>query len=86
MKHIKKQRTIKQKALITLTILILTAVGLTIGIGDYFVNYALVPQSGGDDRNVELTLQTDDELETIHTARQKHVIKRDEWLESVQAD
>lgn len=86
MKHIKKQRTIKQKALITLTILILTAVGLTIGIGDYFVNYALVPQTGGDDRNVELTLQTDDELETIHTARQKHVIKRDEWLESVQAD
>ncbi|MGX7348830.1 alpha/beta hydrolase [Dolosicoccus paucivorans] len=86
MKENKSQLTFKKKALITLTILILTTVGLTIGIGNYFVNYALVPQSGGDDRQVDLSLQTGDELEAIHAARQKHVIKRDEWLESVKAD
>ena len=52
--HMKKKNIIK-KILITLLIIVIIIVLATIGIGNYFVNYAILRTGNGGDREVKNT-------------------------------
>ena len=62
---------------------VVAMMGVSTGVGNYFVNYALVPQQGGNERQVDVGLQTSQEMERIQAHRQQHIVQRDKWLKSV---
>lgn len=70
-----------KKVTLTLLTMALIIIALTIGIGSYFVNYALVPNQDAQDRQVDSTDLTGDE-EYIEEQRSHAWELRDQWLAS----
>ena len=65
-----KKKNIIKKILITLLIIVIIIVLATIGIGNYFVNYAILRTGNGGDREVKNTevvevASIDNEIEKI---------------------
>lgn len=72
--HNKRKRWVA--LLIGIIILVIT---LTIGVGNYFVNYALVPGEGGQHRSVNSDLQVEN-LTVIEQNQQLVQVEVDQWL------
>lgn len=79
-----KNKSKKIKYLIvTLFVLIFLTVVATVGIGGYFVNYALVPNQGGENRNVKPLKEDKKELNgkfNIEAIENRDKKDRDIWV------
>lgn len=84
MENIKKKKIIK-KIIISITILIILIAGISYGIGNYFVNYAIARSGNGGDRQVkdEVTLSQESE-NVIQKNRKEATEKADEWSNSIE--
>lgn len=79
MESIKKKKIIKT-IIISITILIILIAGISYGIGNYFVNYAIARSGNGGDRQVkdEVTLSQEAE-DVIQKNRKEATEKAEEW-------
>lgn len=84
MENIKKKKIIK-KIIISITILIILIAGISYGIGNYFVNYAIARSGNGGDRQVkdEVTLSQESE-DVIQKNRKEATEKAEEWSNSIE--
>ncbi|MBG9981613.1 alpha/beta hydrolase [Aerococcaceae bacterium DSM 111020] len=74
----------KKKILIWIAAIIGVSFLIWFGVGNYFVNYALVPGQGGEDRQVEDVINISSENQRIiNENRTMHHQKCEEWLTSV---
>ncbi|RLK62743.1 alpha/beta hydrolase [Atopobacter sp. AH10] len=55
----------------------------TYGVGSYFVRYALVPKSGGDDRKVKKTATAKSQKKKSDSVHAREDLERDRWLKEV---
>lgn len=73
-----------RKIMLIISIILILIVAATIGIGTYFMNYALVPNQGGEDRQVqEEELLPNEQI--IEDNRLMQEERREEWLAEVEA-
>ncbi len=84
MENIKKKKIIKT-IIISITILIILIAGISYGIGNYFVNYAIARSGNGGDRQVkdEVTLSQESE-DVIQKNRKEATEKAEEWSNSIE--
>ena len=84
MENIKKKKIIKT-IIISMTILIILIAGISYGIGNYFVNYAIARSGNGGDRQVkdEVTLSQESE-DVIQKNRKEATEKAEEWSNSIE--
>ena len=84
MENIKKKKIIKT-IIISITILIILIAGISYGIGNYFVNYAIARSGNGGDRQVkdEVTLSQESE-DVIQKNRKEATEKAEEWSNSTE--
>ena len=84
MENIKKKKIIKT-IIISITILIILIAGISYGIGNYFVNYAIARSGNGGDRQVkdEVTLSQESE-DVIQKNRKETTEKAEEWSNSIE--
>ena len=84
MENIKKKKIIKT-IIISITILIILIAGISYGIGNYFVNYAIARGGNGGDRQVkdEVTLSQEAE-DVIQKNRKEATEKAEEWSNSTE--
>lgn len=89
MKEKNKNRKILRTLIITLIVLILICALLTIGIGNYFVNYAILRSGDGGDRNVKNediveVVNIDNESERIIEENKKNEDRLvEEWIQDI---
>lgn len=86
MQNIKKKKIIKG-IIISITILIILIVGISYGIGNYFVNYAIARSGDGGDRQVkdEIVLNQESE-DIIQTNRKEATEAAEEWSKSIEQE
>lgn len=86
MQNIKKKKIIKG-IIISITILIILIVGISYGIGNYFVNYAIARSGDGGDRQVkdEIVLNQESE-DIIQTNRKEATETAEEWSKSIEQE
>lgn len=90
MKEINKKVKILKRLLIVLLIVVAISIIATIGIGNYFVNYAILRTGNGGDREVKNTeaievASIDNEAERIiEENRQKEKELANEWTKSIE--
>ena len=84
MENIKKKKIIKG-LIISITILIILIVGISYGIGNYFVNYAIARSGDGGDRQVkdEIVLNQESE-DIIQTNRKEATETAEEWSKGIE--
>lgn len=84
MENIKKKKIIKT-IIISIAILIILIVGISYGIGNYFVNYAIARSGNGGDRQVkdEVALSQESE-DVIQKNRKEATEKAEEWSNSIE--
>lgn len=84
MENIKKKKIIKT-IIISITILIILIAGISYGIGNYFVNYAIARSGNGGDRQVKDEVTISQELEdVIQKNRKEATEKAEEWSNSIE--
>lgn len=86
MQNIKKKKIIKG-VIISITILIILIIGISYGIGNYFVNYAIARSGDGGDRQVkdEIVLNQESE-DIIQTNRKEATETAEEWSKSIEQE
>lgn len=77
-----KNKKIKYLITAVLAVVVLSVVA-TVGIGSYFVNYALVPNQGRENRNVKPSTANDslpDDEKTFEKNKKQDILARDIWF------
>ena len=75
--HMKKKKIIK-KVLIALLIIVIIIILATIGIGNYFVNYAIARSGNGGDRQVKDEVTLSQESEDVIQKNRKEATEKAE--------
>ena len=92
MKEKNKKSNIIKIILITISIIIIISIAITIGVGNYFVNYAILRAGNGGDREVKNkdTIEVaniDNETEKIiETNRQEEKQLANQWSENIKKE
>lgn len=81
----KIKKKIIKTIIISITILIILIAGISYGIGNYFVNYAIARSGNGGDRQVKDEVTISQELEdVIQKNRKEATEKAEEWSNSIE--
>lgn len=81
----KIKKKIIKTIIISITILIILIAGISYGIGNYFVNYAIARSGNGGDRQVKDEVTISQELEDVIKKNRKEATeKAEEWSNSIE--
>ena len=79
-----RKKKIKIIVITVITLLIIIIIGVTIGVGNYFVNYAIARSGDGGDRQVKNDMSIAQETEDIIQENKNETKQQaEEWSENI---